>query len=287
MINLYRHSGKYDTTGLLSGLAAGMLLGIPIAFLYNYGIFEITSAKLRMLCPVGFGALIGAVCGGVMYTSKVRNTTVAGGVGAVSALFALYVSWVGWVLHLVFPARWVFNVLGPSLRPLALWSAVRKINATGTWGYEHGGPTTGAFLWLMWACEALAVVGFASLVAVALIKRLPFCERCNVWCRERHAIFISPVLPPAQIKTQVESQDFQQLEKFPVADKKKPHFRVELRTCGVCRSLNTLSLVQNLPRNHKLLVDKLLVTQEQATIFRDIEAKRSAGLGIPASLPAK
>lgn len=264
-----------------------MGLGVPIAFLYNYGLFEITSAKLRMLCPMAFGALIGAICGGALYAGKVRNTTVAGWVGGAAASFALYLSWIAWVMHLFSPTRWFFNVSGFVLRPLALWKAVQAINATGTWGYEKNEPTTGAFLWLIWALEAVAVTGFGVLASYGLIKHFPFCERCNAWCKVRRAMYIDASLAPSQLKTLVESQDFKGLESLPAGDKKKAHFRVDLRSCGNCGSLNTLSLVQNLPRNKKTLVDKLLVTEDQASVFRNIEMKRSALGTIPASSLAK
>lgn len=287
MASYYRHSGKFGVDGLVFGLLAGMLLAIPAAFLYDYGIVEIDSAKLRILCPMGFGSLIGAVCGSAMYWTKVRSVVVAGIVGAAASFFALYLSWVAWVLHLLYPTRWLFNLTLPALHPRGLWQLMVAINAKGTWSYEHGQSTTGGSLWLIWVLEALFVVGFGALVAVSLIKRLPFCERCNAWANKRLSLYISPSLPPGQIKQEVESQDVSLLEKLPVGEKKKPHFRVDLHTCGVCHTLNTLSLVQNFPRNHKTLVEKLLVTADQASVFRNLEMNRSAAVATPTTSPAK
>ena len=287
MNNYYRHSGKFGADGLLFGLLAGMLLAIPAAFLYDYAIFEIDAVKLRILCPMGFGALIGAASGGVMYWGKVRNATAAGIVGGVASFFALYISWVAWTLHLLYPAKWVFNLTRPAIHPHSLWQLMVVVNAKGTWGYERGQPTVGTSLWLTWTAEALFVVGFGTLVAVALIKRLPFCERCNAWCTKRLAVYFAPSLQPGQIKALVESQDIGSLEKLPMGNKKRANFRADLHTCGVCHSLTTLSLVQNLPRNNKTLVDKLLVTPEQASAFRNLEMTRSAAVAAPAASPAK
>ncbi len=287
MATYYHHSGKYTPDGLLFGLLAGMLLAVPAAFLYSYGLFEIDSAKLRLLCPMGFGALIGAACGAVMYWGKVRNLLVAGMVGAIASSFALYISWLAWILHLLYPERWIFNLTRPAMHPLNLWTLILSVNAKGTWSYEHGSPTTGLSLWIIWATEAAFVIGFGALVAVALVKRLPFCESCNAWCTKKLALYLAPSLPPAQIKEQVESQDIGLLDKLPAGNKKQPHFRVDLHTCGVCHSLNTLSLVQNFPRNHTTLIDKLLVTSEQASAFRNLEMARSAAAAVPSASPAK
>jgi hypothetical protein len=94
MSQLYRHSNKFTLLGAVAGMLSGIAAAIPGAFLYVYGIWSIPEAKLRGLCPLTYGALVGASCGIAMCWGKIRNLAVAGVVGFASSLFALYVSWV-------------------------------------------------------------------------------------------------------------------------------------------------------------------------------------------------
>ncbi|HEV2194787.1 MAG TPA: hypothetical protein VGR55_04365 [Candidatus Acidoferrum sp.] len=252
--------------------------------MYDYGIFTIPEAKLRGICTLAFGALIGAASGAGMCWGRVRNKLVAGVIGLAASFFGLYMSWIIWILHLVKPSLWFFNPLRAALHPRGLWHAMLAVNALGTWSYEGGTPEHGTFLWLVWACEALLVLGFGILTATALVQRRPFCERCGQWCAERRKLYFAPSLSAAQFKTLLESQDIGGLEKLTVGDKKKAHYRVDLHSCEVCHSLNTLSLVQNFPRDRKTVVDKLLVTPEQASAIRHLEMNRvsSAMNNVPA-----
>lgn len=280
MPSYYKHSGKTAPQGLLGGLLVGAAASLPAAFLYDYGIFTIPSAKLRAICTLAFGALIGAAVGIAMCWGKVRNKLVAGTVGFAVSVFGLYISWAIWILHLVRPSAWLFNSLHAAAHPRRLWRVVLAVNAAGTWSYGGGTPAHGTFLWFIWVCEALLVLAAGTLTAVALVERRPFCEPCGQWCAERRKLYFAPSLPAAQFKTQLESQDIAGLEKLTVGDKKKAHYRIDLHSCGICHSLNTLSLVQNFPRDRKTVVDKLLVTPEQASVIRHLEMNQLASAGM-------
>lgn len=280
MANYYKHSGKAAPQGLLFGLLLGAAASLPAAFFYDYGIFIIPSVKLRAICTLAFGALIGAAAGVGMCWGKVRNKLVAGAVGFAASLVGFYASWVIWILHLVRPSQWLFNPFRAAMHPRRLWQAVVAINAAGTWSYGGGTPEHGGFLWFVWACEALLVLAFGGLTAVALVQRRPFCERCGEWCGENRKLYFAPSLPAGQFKTLLESQDIASLEKLTPGDKKKAHYRVDLHSCGVCHSLNTVSLAQNFPRDRKTVVDKLLVTPEQASTIRHLEMNQLASSGM-------
>ena len=280
MASYYKHSGKVAPQGLILGPLLGAAVSLPASFLYDYGILTITEAKLRGICTLAFGALIGAAAGVGMCWGKVRNKLVAATTGLAASLFGLYLSWAIWLLHLVKPSFWLFNPLRAVLHPRGLWHAVLAVNAVGTWSYEGGTPEHGTFLWLVWACEALLVLGFGVLTAMALVQRRPFCEQCGQWCADRRKLYFAPSLPAGQFKTLLESQGTSGLEKLTVGDKKKAHYRIDLHSCGVCHSLNTLSLVQNFPRDRKTVADKLLVTPEQANAIRHLEMNRLASAGM-------
>src|SRR5438132_9127983 len=71
-----------------------------------------------------------------------------------------------------------------------------------------------------------------------------------------------------QFKTRLEAEDLASLQTLAPGDPKKPHFRVDLHSCADCHTLNTLSLVQNFQRDRKTLVDKLVLSAEQAGAIR-------------------
>ena len=46
------------------------------------------------------------------------------------------------------------------VRPGAMWTAIGKINETGTWSLK-GAPASGAFLWFVWIVELVIILGGA------------------------------------------------------------------------------------------------------------------------------
>jgi hypothetical protein len=278
MAAYYKHSGRFTPQGPILGLLMGVAVSVPAAFLYDYGIVAIPEAKLRGICTLVFGGLIGALAGLGMCWGKVRNGAVAATVGFVSSALGLYLSWDAWVLHLVHPDRWLFNLTRPATHPHRLWQAMLAINQVGTWSFGSGSkPDHGVFLWLVWGAEALLVVGIGTLAALALVQIRPFCERCDQWCKQKSQLYFAPNFPGTQLKSQLESQDIAGLENLTAGDKKQPHFRIDLHTCGNCHSLNTVTLHQNLPKNSRTLMNKLLVTPDQAAIIRNLALAHSSG----------
>ena len=65
-------------------------------------------------------------------------------------------------------------------------------------------------------------------------------------------------------------------------DKKGAHYRLDLYTCGNCHTLNTLSLVQNLPKNRKTLVDKLILSANQAAAVLNLRMNHEMQASAPA-----
>ena len=187
----YKYSGKFAPQGVVLGLLAGAAASIPLTFLYVYGIVSIPEARLRAICTITFGLLVGGFSGIAMCWGKVRNHLVAASVGFIASSFGLYASWFAWMLHLVHPSQWVFNLAGPMTHPHGLWQAMLAVNATGTWGMgstaEHG-----TFLWIVWIGEALLVVGTGTLVAMAVIHKRPFCESCEQWCSQKTKLYFAP-----------------------------------------------------------------------------------------------
>jgi hypothetical protein len=150
------------------------------------------------------------------------------------------------------------------------------VNGIGTWSSSSAStPDHGTFLWIVWIAEALLLVGIGTLVAFSVVQLRPFCERCEQWCSQKTKLFFAPSLPADQFKTNLESQDVASLAKLAAGDPKQPHYRVDLHTCANCHSLNTLSLIQSFPKNHKTILNKLMIAPEQAAAIRNLALARS------------
>ena len=281
MAAYYKHSGKFKLEGLLFGLLAGAILSIPAAFLYNYGIVSIPEAKLRGICTLAFGALIGTGAGIAMCWGKVRNGLLAGVVGIATSFFGLYLSWIAWILHWLYPSHWLFNLSRPAMHPEGLWRLMLEVNKVGTWGLHRGKAEHGTILWVIWIGEAALVLLASTMSAVYWVRRRPFCEHCEQWCTEPRKLFYAPTMPAAEIKAQLESQDVKILEKLTAGNKKQAHYRIDLETCGICHSLNTLSFVQVFPRDHKTVVNKLMLSQDQAGVIRNLELTQQVTSSVP------
>lgn len=276
MATYYKSSGKFAPQGPILGLLAGAVVSVPATFLYVYGTVSIPEAKLRAICTIVFGALIGAASGFAMCLGKVRSKFIAGLVGFTASSFGLYISWFDWMLHLADPGHWVFNLARAISQPRKLWTAMLYVNGIGTWRSTSSATNDhGTFLWLVWIGEALLVVGVGTLAAMAVVQLRPFCERCEQWCSQKTKLFFAPSRSADQFKANLEAQDVASLEKLAAGNPKQPHYRVDLHTCANCHSLNTLSLIQNFPKSHKTIVNKLMITPDQAAAIRNLALARS------------
>jgi hypothetical protein len=286
MPTYYQPSGKFTPQGPILGLLMGAAVAVPAAFLYDYGIVSIPEAKLRGICTLVFGALVGALAGLGMCWGKVRNRAVAATVGFAASLFGLYLSWDAWVLHLIHPDRWLFNLVAPASHPDRLWQAMLAINTVGTWSFGSGSkPDHGVFLWIVWAAEAALMLGVGTLAAVAMVRRRPFCERCDQWCTQKSHLLFAPTFPGTELKAKLESENVAGLEKLTIGDKTQPHYRIDLHTCGNCHSLNTVTLTQVFPKDNHTLVNKLMITPDQAAIIRNLALAHAPGAR-PVAVPA-
>ena len=287
MPTYYQPSGKFTPQGPILGLLMGAAVSVPAAFLYDYGIVSIPEAKLRGICTLAFGALIGALAGLGMSWGKVRNRAVAVTVGFTASLFGLYISWDAWVLHLIHPDRWLFNLVRPAAHPHRLWQAMLAINSVGTWSFGSGAkPDHGIFLWIVWGAEAALMLGVGTLAAVAFVQLHPFCERCDQWCTQKSHLLFAPTIPGIDLKAQLESENVAGLEKLTIGEKKQPHYRIDLHTCGNCHSLNTVTLTQVFPKNNHTLVNKLMITPDQAAIIRNLALAHTSLAKRPVAVPA-
>ncbi|HLW54099.1 MAG TPA: hypothetical protein VKW06_14775 [Candidatus Angelobacter sp.] len=275
----YQHSGRVPPLGLALGLGLGLAASVPLAYLYDYGIINVPSVKLRFLFTMIFGALAGMAAGWGLMLGKVRNSRIAGVVGIMTSAAALYISWATWLI-MVFekPYSWLPRVL---LRPAAIWHLARVVNENGTWS-TSGSPTKGTELWIIWMLEALTVLICGLGGAYLVMKALPFCENCDHWCRKAGQVLIAAKLVPAELMTRVNQEGLGFLAEASPAERKQPHYTLTWHSCTSCGTLNTLSVIVHQPKNNKELASHLLISAAEVDALKNFQG-RTRSLATPAA----
>jgi hypothetical protein len=264
MQTCYKHSGKAPPIGVLLGLTGGVLAVIPLSFAYAYGIIHIPEVKLRAICTIAFGVLVGVATGLGMVWGKVRNNFVAVGAGLLTSLAALYVSWGIWILDIISPGKWGLDSTKLLTSPQLIWQIILAINPRGTWGLQHEAPMRGIPLWIIWASEASLILLCGILVAVALVRRKPFCENCDQWCSGPEKLYYAPSVDSADLKAKIENQQFSDIQKLVQGDPKAAKAQIHLHACSTCGRLNTLTLIRSTAGSRKILFNKLLISDSDA-----------------------
>lgn len=178
---VYRHSGKFGLSGVPLTLLTAGAIGFPLGFVYAYLIKWIPFIYLNFLATAGYGFLLGLVTGQVMKFTKVRNTPIAAICGLLAGGVGLYFAWNGH-LHAVFkdaPVLWA---------PAELWAGLEQLYEDGSWSLRGGGNVTGIILGIVWAVEAIIIIGLAIFVPLGLISGTPFCEQTQCWLDEEKKI---------------------------------------------------------------------------------------------------
>ena len=278
-MNKYRLSGRFTPFGIVFALLLGLVIGLPLAFLYGWGIIRIPEVRLACLATLAFGVLLGGATGLGAKWGKVRNLPVAASVAGVSAGVSLYCSWAFWVAN-VFQtyAHKHLDSLFLIRNPQSLWELIKFINRIGTWGMSQGSATKGTALWVIWSAEAATVLGAAALASIGILQMRAFCESCGVWCSVEEKMCLSPVSDIAQTQLLLKQQNFSFLQTLAPGNKKGTHLEAQLQSCPRCRDLNTLTLRQTFVQPRRFgspaikavnLATKLLLTRPDAEKLRE------------------
>jgi len=178
-LEVYRHSGKYTTSGLLLPLAAAVTVGYPLGLAYAYLIRWIPIAYINLLVTFGYGFVFGWLTQRLLKSGRVRNKVLAGICGTLAGLIGLYWNWNGH-LHVLFKDTiWFF-------RPDQIGQAMAYLYDHGSWtisshGSEGGEPVTGLFLAAVWLAEAGVIVGASAFIPYSYISSTPYCEKSGAW----------------------------------------------------------------------------------------------------------
>ncbi len=268
----YRHSGHITVAGVLLGLATGVFGGALLGMLYGWLLQLVPWIIFRLLLPLGFAAMLGAIPARLMRARKVRSLAHGTTVVAFGALTSLYVSWCFWLYLLIGksePETTYAHFVGLLLQPQVAWKIAGLVAVDGVWGLSSSGAVRGVALWVVWACEAAAVIGAAVLTARHQLWRDPFCESCQNWCEvQGDSVWVAP-MDEKELRSRLEAGDFKFLETSLIqVEGAWAFYRMDVHRCG-CRQTQTLSAVwvtvrKDGNRNERVVVDKLRVSHAEA-----------------------
>ena len=236
----YQPSNKMPLGGVLLFLLGGVLTATILAFVYIYAIWYIPFVYINFFISLGFGLVLGGILMMLAKAGKLRSPTGVGLLALLVGLVAIYLEWSVY-LTLLFNSETTgtgrdadtstsFNsalFLDVLTHPGAMWSAINKINATGTWSLKGATPS-GFFLWVVWLIELIIIVGGAYWLARSQADE-PFSELANEWADEEtlpHPIVFAQDV--AQTRTSLETGQFHALTPFLVQSEVDPFARLKL-----------------------------------------------------------
>lgn len=173
----YRHSGKFGVHALLLAPLVGVLVGWPLGFAYAYLIKWIPFVYLNAVLTLGYGLVVGLAMGATLKLCRVRSVPVAGLLATLAGVLANYFQWNGCVHALLDGAP----LLCP---PAGMVGFMQHLYEHGSWGMRSGGNVTGVMLALIWAAEALTILGVAIYSGTDPIRNTPYCEKSDSWLDE-------------------------------------------------------------------------------------------------------
>ncbi len=228
---VYTHSGALGPACWLMP-TVGLAVGVVMAVVY---------AVILVWCPVigyvnvlflaGYAFALGMTLAWAARRGKCRNQGFVLLAASVVSLVAWYLSWVAFVYTLI--ARFADSAPAVSelMVPGELWRAVNAINTTG-WYELFGGTVKGGMLWLIWAVEAVVMIGGPVFIAASGITREMFCERCVNWCTVAETRFFALT---ADLSPSGRTPSIRELLALPpLAAKEYPCVQAEVLACPEC-----------------------------------------------------
>ena len=191
-LQAYRPSGKFTAAGLVVPLLAGAAVAFPLGLGYAKALRWIPFVYINMLATCAYGFALGWLTNLTVKHTRVRNVAFATLLGAAVGGLGVYFEWSGFI--------WAVWEDAPLFSPPGdILAAMSFLYEHGSWGMKSGGNVTGVFLALIWACEAGAIVVFATLMPRGFVQDTPYCEKTGCWLEEQKQIdTIEAIGDPAQ-----------------------------------------------------------------------------------------
>ncbi|MDC0358785.1 hypothetical protein OAO01_08220 [Oligoflexia bacterium] len=261
----YSHSGVIGVMGPIYMAVGGYLSVLVLSYTYVYATTFIPFVYLNFLLNLCFGGGIGAAVGLCARYGKTRNLAVIGLFGFVLGCYATYFSWIIWI-DMLTDHTGVSTVSG-------IMGVIDELSVTGVWEIMGLVPKGGA-LKLMWAIEALIIVGAAAGVGVGFLSSTPYCERCQLWLTKPvvKEKFIW-IFEAGNLTRNLEQGNFTPLTTLQTTDFGNTDYsKVELLQCKKCRvlSLVTVKNIHIEENEHGVKTTKADPVIENITINRDV-----------------
>ncbi len=295
----YQPSNKMPLAGSLALLAGGVVAALLLAVVYIYAVWYIPFVYVNFFLCLGFGLLLGAVLMVLVRLGKLRNPGAVGGLALVVGLAAVYLEW-GVYLTLLFNAEptsaaadadtttsFSASLFADILtHPTAMWLAIQKINATGTWSLKGSTPS-GFFLGAIWVVEALLIVGATYWLARAQATE-PFSETSNEWAVEQtlaHPLTFAQ--DATTTRTALESGQFQHLTPHTGGEATDPFARLRLHSAPndhTCRYLTLENVTTTIDKKGKASQSTTTIVQHltiSPAAFDELQ-RRFGTLSVPA-----
>lgn len=275
----YEHSGKSSKLRACMGFAVAVAVVSPVAWLYAYGLIRIPNAILSAIMPFIFGFLLSFGNAAMLRLTKVRSRRVARRMTLGVTAIAYYLSWAAWVSMGLREQGLEISTLDVALQPINVASYIVEANRIGPWklmDFEF----RGFLLWVVWIVEFMVIFVMGVQLAMDKFLDLPFCERCDRWCK-KHANIARFWHPDAAVvKNAVQAKRFETLELFtpvPLALTEGRWYECTLEICPSCTSTNTLDVFSvtternkkdEISRQETQLISNLLLTVAEVDKFR-------------------
>ncbi len=240
-LETYRHSGRWGRLPLMTVLV-GLPLMVTLAAAYSYLVVYLPiGGWITLVLVGGYAWLVGLATSILGKQSHCRSLAAMRLCGLVLGLTALVFAWLWFVQALVNrqaePGEGV-TVIDLARHPAATWEIITAVNAEGWYSIKKLTPS-GIVLWVMWAIEALVVVGVPLLMAPSRIEHEAYCETCGRWSGVTETRHLEPT-PQVLEQPIAEITPHQLFGLTRLGQPVLPAIRAELLECPVCKTFHGL-----------------------------------------------
>jgi len=241
MNQTYKLSGKQGGIFTL-GFAIALPIGFLLSLLYSYISVYNPVIYLALIVWIGYAGGIAALVAMAVNFAKCRDATSAKIMGAVLGVVLLYTSWATFVHAFLGQNDGLTSpgLIALLLKPAAVFGVVGEIRAIG-WYEVFGVRPTGGFQTIIWAIEALGIVGGGLLGGTMALHEKVYCESCQQWAKDmENKLTLSFPADDSILQRSIKGE-IELLLDLPIAQEhESPQLHMNLKTCQGCRRTATL-----------------------------------------------
>lgn len=212
----YTPTGKAPFSSLIITIVLGTIAGIILAAAYVLLQWFIPIVYFNFIITLGFGFGLFYALDFLHKNGKIRNLKFAILSAIIAAIVGYYIHWALFV-SLMFNTDgtigdiWLSSSFDSEgfmyflLYPSELFEAVAFLNEIGTFSLKSS-VVSGAFLWVIWAIEAVVMIAFPIVLLTGGQSTKPFSEVQNSWMDSRTLNGIFPFVQDKDIL----KRDFEQ-----------------------------------------------------------------------------